>query len=58
MTLDGEDAKKVSNQQTNGVDVAPDGKTLYTASAFYEIQPDGSLKETGIKPDLPSEGYA
>lgn len=57
MTLEGEEVKKVSNKSTNGVDVAPDGKTLYTANAFYEIQADGTLKETGVKPDLPKEGY-
>jgi len=58
MTLDGQDVKKVSGKGTNGVDVSLDGKTLYTQHGFYEIQEDGTLKETGIKPDLPKEGYA
>ncbi len=58
MTLQGEDVKKVSGKGTNGVEVSPDGKLLYASHGFYSIQPDGTLEDTGIKPNLPKEGWA
>jgi len=58
MTIDGQDVKKVLSTAVNGLDVSPDGTILYTQSAFYTISPDGSLKDSGIHPKFPKEGYS
>ncbi len=58
MTLDGQEVKQVSTNHTNGVEVSADGKILYTQHGFYEIQPDGTLKKSGVAAQLPKEGYA
>ena len=57
MNLDGSDATKVLDKNANGIEVSPDGTRLIISSGIYSIEEDGTLKSTGIKLQLPKEGY-